>query len=358
MSVVFQGDKATPIPHQNGKAFADLLALRKYFDQSHLSRAIFEEGLTLGTGSFGRVRIVATPTPSGKKAYFALKILRKSEIIRLKQVNHIKAEKSILSRVSHPFIVNLQAAFQDDTFLYMLMEYIIGGELFSQLRRVNRFHDHDARFYASEIILALQYLHSKNIVYRDLKPENLLIDKDGHMKITDFGFAKHVESRTYTLCGTPEYLAPEIITSKGHGKPVDWWAVGILIYEMLCGAPPFDEENPVEIYKKILKGVGEVKFPGNYFTPKAAKLIKGLLKNEIEERLGCSGEGPEEIKRHEWFDGLDWNLCIQRKLKPPFIPGFRSANDTTNFDTDEFPDSVPKEYRQLNEAEMASFDDF
>merc|ERR1719188_2505905 len=147
--------------------------------------------------------------------------MKKSEVVRLKQVDHVKAETGILAQISHPFIVNLLAAFQDERRLFLLLEYVNGGELFSHLRKQGRLPEDDARFYSSEIVLAFAYLHSKSIIYRDLKPENLLIDADGHIKITDFGFAKLVEDRTWTLCGTPEYLAPEIIQSKGHGRAVD-----------------------------------------------------------------------------------------------------------------------------------------
>jgi hypothetical protein len=190
-----------PLPEE--KMSEEALALRKHFSSIPLSRRVFSVGETLGTGTFGRVRLVSyIPPGASKKQHFALKMLKKSEIIRLKQVEHIKAEKSILTRICHPFIVNLFAHWQDDSHLHMLMEYVIGGELFSQLRKVGRFSNDTARFYASQIVLALQYLHSKNIVYRDLKPENLLIDHEGFVKVTDFGFAKVVEDRTWTLCGT------------------------------------------------------------------------------------------------------------------------------------------------------------
>jgi len=233
----------------------------------------------VGTGTFGRVFLTkekATQTP-----FYAMKVLKKVEVVRLKQVEHINSEKEILAQVKCPFIVNLYVSsshlssacwlsltrptlsfrfctFQDELNLYMLLEYVIGGEVFSHLRKAGRFSNDTTLFYAAEIVLAVEYLHkyankktvflfiiflilsrcfkySRDIIYRDLKPENLLLDRDGHIKITDFGFAKKVEDRTWTLCGTPEYLAPEIIQSKGHGKAVDWWALGILIFEMLAG---------------------------------------------------------------------------------------------------------------------------
>lgn len=354
MAFVFLGKDVNQLPCET-KDTENLLAVRRTLSEKPLTRDAFDLGLTLGTGSFGRVRIV-THTIQKKTYYFALKILRKAEIIRLKQVNHIKAEKSILARVNHPFIVNLQASFQDDEYLYMLMEYVIGGELFTQLRKSNRFSDEHSRFYASEIILALKYLHKKNIVYRDLKPENLLIDKEGHIKITDFGFAKHVNDRTYTLCGTPEYLAPEIITSKGHGKAVDWWAVGVLIYEMLCGAPPFDADNPVEIYKAILKGVSEVDFDPQFFTPDARALITKLLDDDVANRCGCGKDGPKEIMNQPWFRTMNWQQCINRKLAPPFRPVVKSENDTSNFDR--YSDSEEREPPNLDTEAIKAFEDF
>jgi len=210
----------------------------------------------------------------GDLKHYALKILKKSEIIRLKQVDHIKSEVQLLKMIMHPFIVNLLGHFQDERKLYMVIEYVHGGELFSHLRKEGRFSDDTAKFYAQEIVLAFGYLHGMHIVYRDLKPENLLITTTGHLKITDFGFAKQVEDRTWTLCGTPEYLAPEIIQSKGHGKSVDWWALGVLIFEMLAGYPPFYDENPFGIYQKIL--AGKIECP-RQFDSRAKDLIKKIV---------------------------------------------------------------------------------
>jgi serine/threonine protein kinase len=185
---------------------------------------------TLGTGSFGRVHLAKLKS-TGK--YYALKALSKVDVVKMKQVEHTINEKNILEAAQFPFIIHLLGTFQDTQHIYLLLDYICGGELFSFLRRSGTFPNHVARFYASEIALAFEYLHSKNIIYRDLKPENLLLDKEGHLKITDFGFAKFVpDNITWTLCGTPDYLAPEIIQSRGYGKAVDWWALGILIYEV------------------------------------------------------------------------------------------------------------------------------
>ena len=193
---------------------------------------------------------------------YAIKMLKKSEIIRLKQVDHIHNEYKILSSLNHPFIVEMKGVIPTDPkFLHFILEFIQGGELFTILRTQGNFPIEQAKFYAAHITTIFEYLHGKNIVYRDLKPENILINTNGYLKLTDFGFAKIVEGKTYTLCGTPEYLAPEIILNKGHSKPVDWWCLGILVYEMLVGIDPFNDDDPMMIYQKIIKG--KIKFPTN-----------------------------------------------------------------------------------------------
>eukprot|EP00455_Lapot_gusevi_P010761 TRINITY_DN14900_c0_g1_i5.p1 TRINITY_DN14900_c0_g1~~TRINITY_DN14900_c0_g1_i5.p1 ORF type:complete len:359 (+),score=86.70 TRINITY_DN14900_c0_g1_i5:179-1255(+) len=312
----------------------EVTQLRTFFNsQSSLGYSSFMIGDTLGTGTFGRVRLVQMQYQSDYHS-FALKMLKKSEILRLKQLEHIKSEKEILTAINHPFIVNLYKTFQDDRFVYMVMEYVIGGEMFSLLRREGRFSNEKARFYAAEIVSALEYLHNQNIIYRDLKPENLLIDRDGHIKITDFGFAKRVEDRTWTLCGTPEYLAPEIIQSKGHNKGVDWWALGILIFEMLAGYPPFFDENAYGIYQKIL--LGRIDFPRT-IDPDAKDLIRKLLTSDRTKRYGCLRNGAGDIKSHKWFRGIDWDAVSNRQLSPPYVPPVVSDDDTANFD--KYPDS-------------------
>ena len=238
---------------------------------------------TLGTGTFGRVRLVKHRSDGSESEPLALKCLKKSAIIKLKQIDHVKSEKAVLARIDHPFIVNLKGYFQTPSHIYMLLDYACGGELFTLLRREGRFSNDVALFFASEILLAFEYLHGMDIAYRDLKPENLLIDREGHVKITDFGFAKVVKDKTYTLCGTPEYLAPEIIQSKGHNKNVDWWALGVLVFEMLAGYPPFYDDNPMGIYQKIMDGYYE--FPP-HVEPKARDLVKSFLCADRSLRLG------------------------------------------------------------------------
>lgn len=286
----------------------------------------FELLKTIGTGTFGRVCLCRDRMSGG---YCAMKILEIADVIRLKQVDHVKSEKTILMQAKHPFIIDLMWTTHDDYRLYMLFEYICGGELFTYLRNAGKFSNSTASFYAAEIILALQYLHEHNVVYRDLKPENLLLDRDGHLKITDFGFAKRLHDRTWTLCGTPEYLAPEIIQSKGHNKAVDWWALGILIYEMLTGYPPFFDDTAFAIYEKIL--AGKIEWP-KHIDPVAKDLIRKLLVNDRTKRLGSMKNEAEDVKRHRWFKGTDWDDVYYKRLKPPIIPRVRHNGDTRYFD--------------------------
>jgi len=301
-----------------------------------LNLSDFEVLQTLGTGnshtgSFGRVRL-GKEKSSGQ--YFALKILKKAEILRLKQVDHVISELAILRQINQPFVVNMHGYTQDNRYLYIVLEYVSGGELFTYLRGVGRLESDHARLYAAQITTIFEYLHSKNIIYRDLKPENLLISSDGFLKLTDFGFAKVVESRTYTLCGTPEYLAPEILLNKGHGKPVDWWTLGIIIYEMLAGIDPFSDEDPMAIYQKILKG--KIKFP-RHFDRNGKSLVKHLLVADLSKRYGNLRGGVGDIKGHRWFNGLDWARLLLKQLPTPYRPTVRSSSDTSNFSN--YPDS-------------------
>jgi protein kinase A len=266
-----------------------------------------------GTGTFARVLLVRhrTPASPGTQNHFAMKVLRKTDIVRLRQVEHVNAERYILSRVHHPFVVDLFATFQDSLNVYMLMSYVPGGELFTHLRRAQRFTPDVTRFYLATIILALKYLHSFNIIYRDLKPENLLLDSRGYLRLTDFGFAKIVDDRTWTLCGTPEYLAPEIIQSDGHGKAADWWACGVLCYEMLVGYPPFFDESPYGIYEKILNG--HIHWPRS-MDPLSRTLIRAFLNPDRTQRLGNMIGGPQDILDHPWFRGVDWEALERREI--------------------------------------------
>ncbi|KAI0035766.1 cAMP dependent protein kinase [Vararia minispora EC-137] len=302
-------------------------------EPDHLHRDLrltdFDVKGTLGTGTFGRVLLVRHRlSPPGNNAVFALKVMPKTEIIRLRQVEHVKAERHILSRVHHPFIVDLYATFQDKLNIYMLLSYVPGGELFTHLRRVGRFTPDVTRFYLAIIILALRFLHSYNIVYRDLKPENLLLDSRGYLRLTDFGFAKVVDDRTWTLCGTPEYLAPEIIQSDGHGKPADWWACGVLAYEMMVGYPPFFDETPYGIYERILNG--HINWPRD-MDPLSRELIRGFLNPDRSKRLGNLTAGAEDVLQHPWFRGVDWAALERREIRAPIVPHVAAPDDTRYF---------------------------
>ncbi|XP_053991945.1 putative serine/threonine-protein kinase PRKY [Hylaeus volcanicus] len=292
---------------------------------------------TLGTGSFGRV-FLGKDVNNPARNPVAIKRLVKHMLIRQKQVDHVISERAILSCVSHPFLVKMYTTFKDAHYLYIVLEFVPGGEFFTFLRKSRRFENSVACFYASQITLIFEYLHSKNIVYRDLKPENLLIAQDGYLKLTDFGFSKLVDSRTYTLCGTPEYIAPEILTYKGHGKPVDWWTLGILIYEMLVGHPPFIDDEPLGIYRKILDG--KIIFP-RYFDKHAKALVKRLLTHNLGKRYGNLLNGINDIKFHAWFANIDWDYLLNKKITPPHVPEIHELDATFYFENYPETEDVP-----------------
>ncbi|KAH7093837.1 kinase-like protein [Auriculariales sp. MPI-PUGE-AT-0066] len=284
---------------------------------------------TLGTGSFGRVHLVRS---KNNFRFYAVKVLAKEKVVRMKQVEHTLNERNLLTNVQHPFIVNLWGTFQDPTNLYMVMDFVAGGELFSLLRKSTRFPDPVAKFYAAEVALALHYLHSQDIIYRDLKPENILLGADGHIKMTDFGFSKVVPHVTSTLCGTPDYLAPEIVEGKLYNKSVDWYALGILIFEMLAGFPPFfttdPQPNPFKLYELIV--AGNVVYP-TYFDARAHDLIKRFITADATERYGNLKYGAKDIFAHAWFGEVPWEKLYKKEIPAPYVPKIDGDGDASQF---------------------------
>ncbi|CAD8076208.1 unnamed protein product [Paramecium sonneborni] len=299
----------------------------------------FQFEKVLGRGSFGKVMLV---THRSTNKLFAMKILRKEMIEKRNQRLHMQNERTILENVKNPFIVQLHYAFQTKTKLYLIMDFLIGGELFFHLRRAFRFQEERAKFYTAELVLALEYLHQEDIIYRDLKPENILLDLEGHLKITDFGLSKinvKDNEKTNTFCGTPEYLAPEILLGSGHNKSVDWWSLGALLYEMLAGAPPFYSKDKTQMFKNRLEKPIEMK---DWFSNPARSILNELLQNDPTKRLGANGS--QEIKNHEFFREIDWDRLYNKQIQPPFKPKVFGHKDLRHFDdmfTQEPPQDTP-----------------
>lgn len=289
----------------------------------------------VGKGSFGKVMQVRKKD-NGR--IYAMKVLNKKTIIERNELAHTQAEKNILQKLVHPFLVNLVYAFQTEDKLYFIMDFINGGELFFHLQKEEKFSDDRVRFYCAEIICGLEYLHVKGVLYRDLKPENILLTEDGHICMTDFGISKEgLESdndKTVTFCGTPEYLAPEILQGKSYGKAVDWWSFGTLMYEMLTGLPPFYSQDVQEMYNKIMND--KLVFPP-HVSGEARSLLTGLLERNPEKRL----QDAKIIKAHPYFKGLDWDAIVRKEVEPPFVPNVKGKSDTSQVDAD-FLAETPK----------------
>ncbi|XP_044753449.1 ribosomal protein S6 kinase beta-2 [Coccinella septempunctata] len=287
----------------------------------------------LGKGGYGKVFLVKKLNGHDAGSIMGMKVLRKAAIFRnRKDAIHTRAERNILVEIKHPFIVDLKYAFQTNGKLYLLLEYLPGGELFTQLETEGLIIEDQAVFYLSEIILAIQHLHSKGIIYRDLKPENVMLDSQGHVKLTDFGLCKeHVEPTdvTHTFCGTIEYMAPEVLLRSGHGKAVDWWSLGALMYDMLTGSPPFTSNNRKHTIEKILRN--KIVIP-HFLTPNARDLVRRLLKRQVSARLGSGPDGAEAIKRHPYFAGINWDDVYNKKYKAPFVPSLQGPTDVSMFD--------------------------
>ncbi|XP_046826563.1 cGMP-dependent protein kinase, isozyme 2 forms cD5/T2 isoform X2 [Vespa crabro] len=325
------------------KTYEDELVERRRLDEEfrHVQLHHLRRIATLGVGGFGRVELVQIGDDSSQA--FSLKQMKKAQIVETRQQQHIMSEKRIMNETNCDFIVKLYKTFKDDKYLYMLMEVCLGGELWTVLRDRGHFDDPTTRFYTACVVEAFDYLHSRNIIYRDLKPENLLLDNEGYVKVVDFGFAKRLDhgKKTWTFCGTPEYVAPEVILNRGHDISADYWSLGVLIFELLTGAPPFTGSDPMKTYNIILKGIDTIDFP-KIITRNASVLIKKLCRDNPAERLGHQKGGISEIQKHKWFDGFNWEGLRLRTLDPPIRPRIRAPIDTSNFD--EYPpdnDPVP-----------------
>ena len=283
----------------------------------------------LGRGSFGKVCLVEyLPTHE----IYAMKSLKKDILIQEEKIESTLLEKEILENINHPFLVGLVFCFQTEQRINFVMPFIPGGELFQHLKKVKHFSEQKVKFYAAQIAIAIQYLHDMGIVYRDLKPENVLIDEKGYLRLTDFGLAKKLKDgeMTNSFCGTPEYLAPEIINGKGYDKNADWWAFGILIYEMICGIPPFYVQDLDKMYTLIKNE--KIKFDRKFLISKDAKdLMTRLLEKNVENRL-CSHEGIEEIKKHPFFKSIDFDAILRKEVEAPYIPKIKNSTDVQNFD--------------------------
>ena len=320
-------DKNNMLSPQNSK--------EKYKDKDEYQNKEFKSKITiddfqivkvLGTGAFGKVSLVYNEE---LQRYFAMKSLKKDYIKKYQQTKHTKEERYIMEKIDYPFISKLYYAFQTKKSLFMITEFMAGGEMFHHLHECGHFDENRARFYIAELVLAIDHLHKNNILYRDLKPENILLDEIGHIKLTDFGLSKIMNNiekdKTYTVCGTPIYVAPEVLTGKGYNKLVDWWSLGVLLYEFLAGYSPFREmKNKIDIniYKKKLK-------QDPLISDTAFNLIKKLCQPNVSERLG---KNASDIKNHKFFEDIDWVKLEKKQITPPYKPKIRFQGDVRNFD--------------------------
>lgn len=307
----------------------------QYFDTSkrHYGPEDFEILRLLGKGTFGQVFQVRKRDTGG---IYAMKVLSKKVIVRKKEIAHTIGERDILvttASSSSPFIVGLKFSFQTPSDLYLVTDYMSGGELFWHLQKEGRFAEDRAKFYIAQLVLALEHLHENDIIYRDLKPENILLDANGNIALCDFGLSKAnltSNGTTNTFCGTTEYLAPEVLLDEsGYTKMVDFWSLGVLIFEMCCGWSPFYAENTQQMYKNI--AFGKVRFPKEVLSPEGRSFVKGLLNRNPKHRMGATYDA-KELREHPFFDDIDWKALIDKKIPPPFKPHLANETDTSNFD--------------------------
>ncbi|KAM9154269.1 ribosomal protein S6 kinase alpha-2 [Pangshura tecta] len=299
----------------------------------------FELLKVLGQGSYGKVFLVRKIKGSDAGQLYAMKVLKKATL-KVRDRVRSKMERDILAEVNHPFIVKLHYAFQTEGKLYLILDFLRGGDLFTRLSKEVMFTEEDVKFYLAELALALDHLHSLGIIYRDLKPENILLDEEGHIKITDFGLSKEAidhDKRAYSFCGTIEYMAPEVVNRRGHTQSADWWSFGVLMFEMLTGSLPFQGKDRKETMALILKA--KLGMP-QFLSIEAQSLLRALFKRNPSNRLGAGLDGVEEIKRHLFFVTIDWNKLYRKEIKPPFKPAVGRPEDTFHFDP-EFTSRTP-----------------
>uniref|UniRef100_A0A914XNT5 Uncharacterized protein n=1 Tax=Plectus sambesii TaxID=2011161 RepID=A0A914XNT5_9BILA len=297
----------------------------------------FEFLKTVGKGSFGKVFLARH---KADQHVYAMKVLGKAHIKKRNEVKHVMSERNVLiSNIKHPFLVSLHYSFQTRDKLYFVLDYLNGGELFFHLQREKHFSEPRARFYAAEIASALGYLHDKDIIYRDLKPENLLLDSLGHVVLTDFGLCKEgikAKDLTATFCGTPEYLAPEVILKKPYDRTVDWWCLGSVLYEMLFGLPPFYSKDHKEMYEKIVHQPLRV---SQMVSPGTRDILNLMLQKDRSKRMGAKRDFAE-VKEHPFFLAIEWDKLLRREVKSPFVPRVKDTMDTSYIDR-EFTEQVP-----------------
>lgn len=285
----------------------------------------YDKVKTLGKGGYSTILLVRDKV---SLQILTIKALEKAEIVQRNHTKQILNEKKILQSVNFPFTIMMVASFTDNLYVYFVTPFESGGELFSLIRKSKTLSETLAKFYAGQVVLGIEYLHHCSVIHRDIKPENIFISKEGYIKLGDFGFSKMIKCRTWTLCGTPEYLAPEIILSKGYSFAVDWWSMGVLIFEMTCGYTPFYSSTKERQYERILCGIYKV--PDEVNTTCKA-LIKHLLVVDPMKRYGSLKAGVYDIKSAKWFSDIDWLALLHKKVKPPYIPQVENEGDADNF---------------------------
>ncbi|KAJ3423904.1 ribosomal protein S6 KINASE [Anaeramoeba flamelloides] len=312
----------------------------------------------IGRGNFGKVLLVQE---KGTQNIYAMKVLKKNEIVKRKQVKHVLTERALMIKLDCPFIVDFHYSFQNKEKLYFVMEYVSGGDIYHRLNVDRRFSEKRVLLYSAAMIIALQKIHEHGAIYRDMKPENLLIDNKGYLKLIDFGLAKIFRSKKKrkckTRCGTPEYVAPEVIKGEKYGIEADYWSLGIVLFEMLHGMPPFYAESTYEIYEKVLNDEPKI---ASFLSSEVQDLLTQLLKKEPKERLGSPNR--KNIREHDFFCNLDWQKIYSKQYKPEFVPEIEGKTDIKyideTFTKEPAIDSFVDKKLIISSLEQSKFDGF